>query len=95
MILNKIIEDKELAWDSHSINYNDLYLSLQIDQNNPVINKAIINKFREIFLDDGKGIGIIDLGQITNDLTEQKKLYLDIVNMLGNKLKQNIKWLLF
>ena len=91
MILNKIIENKDLAWDANSVNINDLYFRSRIDQNNPILIKEIINGFRKEFLDIGKGIGIIDLNRITDDFSEQKKMYIDIVNILGIMLEQNIK----
>ena len=53
MILNKIIKNKDLAWDTNSITKNDLYFRFRIDQNDPILIKETINGFREEFLDNG------------------------------------------
>tara|TARA_Y100000590_G_scaffold211779_2_gene239997 strand:- start:18290 stop:19150 length:861 start_codon:yes stop_codon:yes gene_type:complete len=89
-MLNKIINDPNLIWDSSSIKINDLFFPLHKKLVNQNFSEKTVKDFRDTYLDKGKGIGIIDLNQITNNITEQKNIYFKIVDLLGFQLKQNL-----
>jgi len=81
---------KSYGWTKKTINKKDFSFSIKNKIKNLKINKDVIDQFRKDYLDSGCGIGLIDLSDITTDITIQESLFLDINNYLGTLLEQNI-----
>ena len=60
-MINQIVTDPNLVWDSNSVRMGDLYFPLHRKLNNLVVKKENVDEFRTQLLDGNKGIGIIDL----------------------------------
>ena len=89
-MINQIVTDPNLVWDSNSVQMGDLYFPLYRKLKTLSVENKHVDQFRTQFLDGNKGIGIIDLKLISDDINVQTRIYKDIVEKLGTCLVQNI-----
>ncbi len=79
------------GWTRKTINKKFISFSIKNKIKNLKINKDTIDQFRINYLDNGCGIGLIDLSDVTTDAAKQESLFLGINSYLGSLLEQNIK----